>query len=143
MPHFDFIAFEKHLIDLLYHFKLTESDINIGLIVYGAEAVPFAWPQPFKNRLKTNTRVSIMIQQRLKYTDITAIKENKASVALRMIREMLTSPPPGYKNMMLRPYTRKIGIIYTWGKAKTLEEKDQTISKCHLILIHITVTFVL
>ena len=129
VPHFEYLAFEKHLIDLLYYFKLTSRDINIGLIVYGAKAVPFAYPQPFKNRLKTNTRVSLMALERLKYTDATAIKENKVSVALSKMREMLKSSPPGYKNMMLRPNARKIGIIYVWGKASTVEEKKKTIRK--------------
>lgn len=47
---YEFREYENNLIELLRHFSIEPEQFNIGLIIYGQNAVPIAWPQPFKTR---------------------------------------------------------------------------------------------
>ena len=59
VPEMEFQAFEKQLIRLFRYFAIEPDEFNIGLILYGREAVNIATPQPFKTRIQVPSTLGV------------------------------------------------------------------------------------
>ncbi|KAL4224061.1 hypothetical protein ACF0H5_017518 [Mactra antiquata] len=114
VPHHEFTIFEEHLHDLIRYFSIEPDQFNIGLILYGESTVTIATPQPFKNRLQMNTRITLLTQRDTHFLKLGF--RQKLQPAIQEIRHILTQPPDGYHSMNIkRPNVTKIGIIFTYG----------------------------
>ncbi|KAH3884484.1 hypothetical protein DPMN_008464 [Dreissena polymorpha] len=116
VPELEFQSFEENLIDLLRHFSIEPNEFNIGLILYGENAIRIAAPQPFKTRTQINTRVTLLTQ-RMQHLHALGSYNNVAKAIEAMI-DMFIHPPAGYNPQILRPASRHIGIFFTYGPSK-------------------------
>ncbi|KAL3856156.1 hypothetical protein ACJMK2_010942 [Sinanodonta woodiana] len=114
VPGQEFFPFEQFLIKLVSFFQISEDQFNIGLIIYGKEAVAISWPQPFKTRAQTNTRITLMSQRKTYANKLDG--GNDVAAAINLMRQMF-SDPSGYPLRRKRNGAKKIGIVFTYGPA--------------------------
>ena len=128
VPQYEFDVFETELTELLRHFKINRGNFNIGLVLYGKTQIRVASPQPFKTRKELNTRITLL-HRRNKYSQELNLESNVAG-AIYAVHLMLLNPPTGYPRDILRPNSRKIGIIFTYGPGNI---KDQASNQINIV----------
>ncbi|KAK3084486.1 hypothetical protein FSP39_014278 [Pinctada imbricata] len=114
IPTEEFLPFETFLTMLVDYFKIDRENINVGLILYGKEPVAISLPQPMKDQMETNTRITLLTQ-RESYA-YTMSGDPDVVGALRLMRQMFKNPA-GYPMQGPRPGAKQIGVIFTYGQA--------------------------
>ncbi|VDI12459.1 Hypothetical predicted protein [Mytilus galloprovincialis] len=115
IPGEEFFPFERFLTMLTDYFQIDRDNVNIGLILYGREAVAISWPQPMKDQTQTNTRISLLAQRELYNGKLKGAADVKA--ALYLMRQMFRNPS-GYPLVLPRPDTKQIGVMFTYGSVQ-------------------------
>lgn len=128
IPRFEFDTFEDQLTELLRHFDISKTEINIGLVLYGKTQIRVASPQPFKTKKELNTRITLL-HRRNKYSHELSLEADVAG-AIYAVHLMLLNPPAYYPREILRPNSRKIGVIFTYG---TGDESNQAQIQLNII----------
>lgn len=121
VPGQEFFPFERFLISLISYFQLDPDNVNIGLIVYGKEPVAVSWPQPFKTQTQVNTRVTLMSQRPLYYSQLNG--GNDVPAAITLMRHMFRNPT-GYPLQTPRSGAKKIGVLFTYNSVPESERSQ-------------------
>ena len=121
VPGHEFFPFERFLINLISYFELDENNVNVGLILYGKNALPFSWPQPVKNHKQINTRITLM-SQRGAYAEKLNGK-NDLAAALDLMRNMFAKSVVNAVNGK-RKHVRSIGVVFTYDAVEESERQD-------------------
>lgn len=120
VPGQEFFPFERFLINLISYFQLDADNVNVGLILYGREAVPINWPQPFKGSKQINTRITLMSQRGLYAEQLNG--GNDVGMAITVMRHMFHSPS-GMPAPGPRPEVQRIGVVFTYNKVEASERQ--------------------
>lgn len=121
IPGQEFFPFERFLINLVSYFRLDQENVNIGLILYGKQPIPFSWPQPYKTAKQINTRITLM-SQRLNFID-QLNGGNDVANAINMMRHMFENPT-GQQMPKARPGVKQIGVLFTYNSVPEVERQE-------------------
>ncbi|KAJ8312453.1 hypothetical protein KUTeg_009826 [Tegillarca granosa] len=121
IPAEEFLPFETFLTILTDYFVIDLQNVNIGTILYGREPIAIGYPQPFKDQMMTNARITLL-SQREAYADQLSGTPDVAG-ALNLMRHMFRNPT-GYPLQTSRHGSKKIGIFFTYGKVDEGKVQD-------------------
>lgn len=113
IPGEEFFPFERFLVMLIDHFVLNVDNINVGLMLYGNEALALTYPQPIKDQAAINARITLMTQRSFYGNKMLGVSD--VTGALILMREMFRRPA-SFPLIPPRPGVKQIGVLFTYDR---------------------------